>query len=795
WQFDPPIAENGTFQADLKLEYDPGQFPDDPRFQESVLRIVSYDPGTGRLRSYPTTIDKQTHTATARVEGLDPYYSLAVIGPFNDAVLHAPTPDTAGVVFVNAGAQEANLRLNAYQATGQPVAGEEIENPASLRLAPGAQASSPSHAGLGKLAANAGGWIQSYSDRNTLAGTVLLARGKGFEALALDTALAASLILTGVESDSGTQAELHLTNASNFRNTVQLELRDTTGQLAGQAEIEMAPKARRESRVRNLFPQMTEPFRGRIHVQAEYRVWAALALAGADSLAAVNAQPLGPGEVTPSRLYSSHLAAGRLNIANPTAREARLSLRAFANDGSALGRAASITLRPGEQYWRDVAETFSLDAKAAVSGALVVESDAGGLAGDLSFGARAMLGLTGEAHRSVLLPHVANPAGAPMLVNIFNPSAATAAVDVRIYRADASLVGQTRVSIPPNGRISQALATLVTAAAGQVGGSIGIESDQPVVASAVLPSPDTSDVAALTAWPVLPTAKPAPVPTPAPAPTPTPAPAPPADVRIEVTPASLDFGSVQVGQTKDLSVTVRVLGNAPLTLTALSADNPRFTVLSPSAPLTVNFGATVSVQVRFAPDSAAALSATLTIRGNAPNQPVLTVRLSGTGFSTGSQELKLDDGVFEAALQPPEGASDLHMVNRLTPPAYPATLTQVTIYFHDREDGPAKGESVGILAGAATTGSDVDGTRLRATAARVGDVGRFVEYDVPPLTIESGDFVVGFNTRVERGSRPAAVDTSTQRLGLALISRDGRTFSPYGINGVFGFRAVVTVGR
>ncbi|MBI4874027.1 MAG: hypothetical protein HY822_05270, partial [Acidobacteria bacterium] len=47
WQFDPPIAENGTFQADLKLEYDPGQFPDDPRFQESVLRIVSYDPGTG----------------------------------------------------------------------------------------------------------------------------------------------------------------------------------------------------------------------------------------------------------------------------------------------------------------------------------------------------------------------------------------------------------------------------------------------------------------------------------------------------------------------------------------------------------------------------------------------------------------------------------------------------------------------------------------------------------------------------------------------------------------------------
>ncbi|MBI4877428.1 MAG: choice-of-anchor D domain-containing protein [Acidobacteria bacterium] len=276
-------------------------------------------------------------------------------------------------------------------------------------------------------------------------------------------------------------------------------------------------------------------------------------------------------------------------------------------------------------------------------------------------------------------------------------------------------------------------------------------------------------------------------------PAPQPAPA------IQVSPASLAFGEVTVGQSRDLLLAVRNTGNATLAVSRVSSDNAAFTVVSPPAPFNVAPGAAQDVTVRLAPQAAGAQTGRLTIASNAANQPSLTVSLNGTGIAVpaGPQTpvLQIDDGVFETTLRPPEGASELHMVNRLKPASYPATLTKVQIYFHDRGDGPAKGASVGILYGSAAAESDIDGTRLRALARQITDVGKFVEYEVPPLTIESGDFVVGFHTRLEPDNRPAAVDITNPQPGRSLISRDGSTFSPYGINGVFGFRAVVSVGQ
>lgn len=267
------------------------------------------------------------------------------------------------------------------------------------------------------------------------------------------------------------------------------------------------------------------------------------------------------------------------------------------------------------------------------------------------------------------------------------------------------------------------------------------------------------------------------------------------DVRVEVSPAVVEFGGVPVGQSRELTLSVRAIGNTAITVSSIAVDSPRFAAVSPAAPFTAAAGTAVTLRLRFTPDSAAPFRGTLTLRNNSTNQPSLAVPLTGTGLAPGTAILQVDDGSFEELLRPPEAAAELFMVNRLTPPSYPATLNKVQIYFHNRGDGPETNSWIGLLVGTAAAGAEVDGTRLRPHVVRVAETGRFNEYEVPPVTIESGDFVIGFHMRVEPGSRPAAVDSTNAPAGRGLISTDGRLFGTAGVNGVFGFRAVVTLGR
>jgi len=240
-------------------------------------------------------------------------------------------------------------------------------------------------------------------------------------------------------------------------------------------------------------------------------------------------------------------------------------------------------------------------------------------------------------------------------------------------------------------------------------------------------------------------------------------------------------------------------GSAPFTLTVNGSSFLSSSVVEwNGSPRATTFVSTSRLTAAVtAADVAQAGAARVAVFNPAPGggrSGALSFRIDAVPATSGTVVLKLDDGVFETTLQPPEGAQDLFMVNRLTPPAYPATLNKVQIYFHANGDGPGVNRRVGLLTGAAAEGAAVDGTRLRAKDEPIREVGKFNEYDVPPVTIESGDFVVGFYTNVTPESRPAAIDASTQLAGKALVSVDGRTFSP-SVAGVFGFRAVVTLGK
>jgi len=107
--------------------------------------------------------------------------------------------------------------------------------------------------------------------------------------------------------------------------------------------------------------------------------------------------------------------------------------------------------------------------------------------------------------------------------------------------------------------------------------------------------------------------------------------APPAQPDIDVQPTALDFGTVTVGATADRALTVRNVGDAPLQVTSLSLDNPRFTVVSPSTPFTVNAGGQQTVTVRFAPTAAGVQSGTLRIQSNDPDEATVSVSVTGQG--------------------------------------------------------------------------------------------------------------------------------------------------------------------
>ncbi len=100
---------------------------------------------------------------------------------------------------------------------------------------------------------------------------------------------------------------------------------------------------------------------------------------------------------------------------------------------------------------------------------------------------------------------------------------------------------------------------------------------------------------------------------------------------IAVSPARLDFGPVDPGQSRDLTIEIANRGTAPLTVSAITSSSPRFVPAAFTAPLTLAPATTRQLAVRFSPDSAGESSATLTIASDDPSRPLVTVSVVGRG--------------------------------------------------------------------------------------------------------------------------------------------------------------------
>lgn len=113
-----------------------------------------------------------------------------------------------------------------------------------------------------------------------------------------------------------------------------------------------------------------------------------------------------------------------------------------------------------------------------------------------------------------------------------------------------------------------------------------------------------------------------------------------------VDPASAAFGSVTVGSSKNLSVSVANEGTAALNITGITVggtDASEF--FQTNDCVNVAPDASCSVDLTFTPAGEGSKSATLTIQSNDPSNPTLVVDMSGTGISDSSDGVEVSYGL------------------------------------------------------------------------------------------------------------------------------------------------------
>ncbi len=100
-------------------------------------------------------------------------------------------------------------------------------------------------------------------------------------------------------------------------------------------------------------------------------------------------------------------------------------------------------------------------------------------------------------------------------------------------------------------------------------------------------------------------------------------------------PSSLAFGSVQVGNSKNLSETLTNTGGSSVTVTQASSSAAAFSISGLNLPVTLSANQSVTFTATFAPTSASAASGNLSVASNASNS-TLNIALSGTGTPAGT---------------------------------------------------------------------------------------------------------------------------------------------------------------
>ena len=101
--------------------------------------------------------------------------------------------------------------------------------------------------------------------------------------------------------------------------------------------------------------------------------------------------------------------------------------------------------------------------------------------------------------------------------------------------------------------------------------------------------------------------------------------------QLLLSPTTLDFGSITVGQNKSLTATLSASGSS-VTVSSASTSNPEFSLSGVSFPLALAAGQSAPVSVTFTPQSSGTASGTISFSSNA-SATLVVEALTGTGVA------------------------------------------------------------------------------------------------------------------------------------------------------------------
>jgi hypothetical protein len=108
---------------------------------------------------------------------------------------------------------------------------------------------------------------------------------------------------------------------------------------------------------------------------------------------------------------------------------------------------------------------------------------------------------------------------------------------------------------------------------------------------------------------------------------------PPPTSALRATPASLTFGSVQVGESAKLPIALTNMGASSVTISESQLRGAGFSVAGLSSPLSLGAGESITFAIEFAPEAGGPVTGQLTFA--APELAALAIALRGTGISAG----------------------------------------------------------------------------------------------------------------------------------------------------------------
>ncbi len=101
-------------------------------------------------------------------------------------------------------------------------------------------------------------------------------------------------------------------------------------------------------------------------------------------------------------------------------------------------------------------------------------------------------------------------------------------------------------------------------------------------------------------------------------------------ITLGLSPSSVSFGDLSVGQSSSKTVTLTNTGSGILMITGISVAGTGFTASGPHLPIALSAGQSTTISVVFKPTAGASDTGTITITSNAL-EPTMDVSLSGTG--------------------------------------------------------------------------------------------------------------------------------------------------------------------